>query len=485
MGGRRVTVGNATTLPVAFWGPKAKSLGRRPFSLFWFFSLPSSTPRWGKVSVLPLRQLDLGEAVAALVRSGSIVMERGGGGLGFMKTPLGVRFFICCVGRSGVGPQFGRTAVVVVVLCCGSLASPYRGDWCKQLTAVSVTRSLVSSMVAPECGRACGETVLLTWLIGVSRGDTWLFLPDLVEVRDVGACVLRLWSYVVAPVFRELLCLGGCVPRCCFRIEFDFAGSAGVISCCSGWSSLPDGRGVGLFAVRCQQCELSVGGGTTIGVFGGGPGVDLIARVLVRCSRSSSLLVLVEVRFPQNCVVLCSFPELLVVVLVRFALRTNGFLVVLVEPYRWYTRLWSWLVFESFPLALGIECVPLCFLWLHNRSVSLSDNEDDLVRHSPCGRVVVATTVKLRCNISSFASALLEFLLLWLVRDWLSLLSLVHEAHPPTLFRWRHDLRGPWRGFGMSGCYNCLDSRWTSMVTRLLSLQIKLALGPISDWVLQ
>ncbi|MQL91328.1 hypothetical protein Taro_023938, partial [Colocasia esculenta] len=31
---------------------------------------------------------------------------------------------------------------------------------------------------------------------------------------------------------------------------------------------------------------------------------------------------------------------------------------------------------------------------------------------------------------------LLEFLLLWLVRDWLSLLSLVREAHPPTLFRW-------------------------------------------------
>ncbi|MQL73821.1 hypothetical protein Taro_006144 [Colocasia esculenta] len=29
----------------------------------------------------------------------------------------------------------------------------------------------------------------------------------------------------------------------------------------------------------------------------------------------------------------------------------------------------------------------------------------------------------------------LEFLLLWLVRDWLSLLSLVREAHPPTFFR--------------------------------------------------
>ncbi|MQM00993.1 hypothetical protein Taro_033742 [Colocasia esculenta] len=37
--------------------------------------------------------------------------------------------------------------------------------------------------------------------------------------------------------------------------------------------------------------------------------------------------------------------------------------------------------------------------------------------------------------VSSFASALLEFLLLWLVRDWLSLLNLVREAHPPTLFR--------------------------------------------------
>ncbi|MQL88104.1 hypothetical protein Taro_020659 [Colocasia esculenta] len=70
---------------------------------------------------------------------------------------------------------------------------------------------------------------VLTWLLGVSRGDTWLFLLDLVEVQDVGACVVRLWSHVVAPVFRELLCLGECVPRCCFRIVFDSAGSTGVI----------------------------------------------------------------------------------------------------------------------------------------------------------------------------------------------------------------------------------------------------------------
>ncbi|MQL98949.1 hypothetical protein Taro_031665, partial [Colocasia esculenta] len=31
---------------------------------------------------------------------------------------------------------------------------------------------------------------------------------------------------------------------------------------------------------------------------------------------------------------------------------------------------------------------------------------------------------------SLFCFRLLEFLLLWLVRDWLSILSLIHEAHP-------------------------------------------------------
>ncbi|MQL79231.1 hypothetical protein Taro_011668 [Colocasia esculenta] len=116
---------------------------------------------------------------------------------------------------------------------------------CRHPSVVSVTRSLVPSVVAPECvvsltswsvrgagwfwlwaldlvevlgGRACGETLLLMWLLGVSRGDTSLFLPDLLEVRDVGACVVRLWFLVVAPVFRELLCLGGYVPRVFFHI---------------------------------------------------------------------------------------------------------------------------------------------------------------------------------------------------------------------------------------------------------------------------
>ncbi|MQM14126.1 hypothetical protein Taro_047056 [Colocasia esculenta] len=79
-------------------------------------------------------------------------------------------------------------------------------------------------VAVPVVRRCC-----LMWLLGVSRGDTLLFLPNFMEVRDVGACVVRLWSHVVAPVFHELLCLGGCVPRYCFRIVFDSTGSVGVM----------------------------------------------------------------------------------------------------------------------------------------------------------------------------------------------------------------------------------------------------------------
>ncbi|MQM11777.1 hypothetical protein Taro_044687 [Colocasia esculenta] len=45
-------------------------------------------------------------------------------------------------------------------------------------------------LVEVRGGRACGETCLLMWLFGVSCGDTWLFLPNLVEVWDVG-CLCR------------------------------------------------------------------------------------------------------------------------------------------------------------------------------------------------------------------------------------------------------------------------------------------------------
>ncbi|MQL67810.1 hypothetical protein Taro_000140 [Colocasia esculenta] len=93
--------------------------------------------------------------------------------------------------------------------------------------------------------------VLLTWLLGVSRGDTWLFLPDLVEVRDVGACVVRLWSHVVAPA---------CVLRCCFSIVFDSTDSAGVVF----GPTLVVGHGISLFrcfvvlcGVRCQTVVVA------------------------------------------------------------------------------------------------------------------------------------------------------------------------------------------------------------------------------------
>ncbi|MQM16962.1 hypothetical protein Taro_049925 [Colocasia esculenta] len=92
----------------------------------------------------------------------------------------------------------------------------------------------------------------LCWLV-VNSGEV---LPEFFsvgsgggEVWDVGACVVRLWSHVVAPAFRELLCLGGCVPRVCFRIVFDFAGSAGVVS----GQTLVVGQGVALFSLLCSS----------------------------------------------------------------------------------------------------------------------------------------------------------------------------------------------------------------------------------------
>ncbi|MQM17873.1 hypothetical protein Taro_050854 [Colocasia esculenta] len=78
-------------------------------------------------------------------------------------------------------------------------------------TAGSVTRSLVPSVVALEC-----VMFLPTWLLSVSCGDTWLFLPDLVErVHAEG----------------------------CFCIVFDSTGSAGVVS----GPTLVVGRGITLF----------------------------------------------------------------------------------------------------------------------------------------------------------------------------------------------------------------------------------------------
>ncbi|MQM21702.1 hypothetical protein Taro_054746, partial [Colocasia esculenta] len=107
-------------------------------------------------------------------------------------------------------------------------------------------------LVEVRGGRASGETFLLTWLLGISRGDTWLCILDLMEVCAEG----------------------------CFRIVFDSVGSVGVVF----GPTLVVGRGISLF--RCflvrdwlsllslvreahppysLQVFGSLGGGTTFG----------------------------------------------------------------------------------------------------------------------------------------------------------------------------------------------------------------------------
>ncbi|MQL96371.1 hypothetical protein Taro_029043 [Colocasia esculenta] len=139
-------------------------------------------------------------------------------------------------------------------------------------TTVSVARSLVPSVVALECvvpcprgvskvqgGSACGPSTLCRSKVAVPmvrRSFSHGFSVSLVVTPScsfptswrsgmLGACVVRLWSHVVAPVFRELLCLGKCVPRCCFHFVFDSTGSAGVVF----GPTLVAGRGITLF--RC------------------------------------------------------------------------------------------------------------------------------------------------------------------------------------------------------------------------------------------
>ncbi|MQL72340.1 hypothetical protein Taro_004674 [Colocasia esculenta] len=278
---------------------------------------------------------------------------------------LALHWFWSHVGRVGVGPQLGRAAVVCscFLLWLTSLTLPR--EVVEFLTlfpsesrhpslhrGFSLTVSSVMGLARPFLGAVHGGTVGCSSLTSCSvRGLEWfclwapdlveLFFPDLVEVWDVGACVVRLWSHVVAPVFRKLLCLGGCVPRCCFRIVFDSAGSAGVVF----GPTLVVGRGITLFCCFIVLCSrwltfqqgpcvsyrrvllllLGARAMSVVAVFARavvGFILGLHIRVVMSrrlreptcgvaftgaglwCSQSSSLLVLVEVRFPQNCVVL-------------------------------------------------------------------------------------------------------------------------------------------------------------------------------------
>ncbi|MQL81866.1 hypothetical protein Taro_014332 [Colocasia esculenta] len=134
--------------------------------------------------------------------------------------------------RSSVGPQFGRTAVVVFVVEVAYHAHP---------SVVSITRSLVPSVVALEC-----VVSLTSWRV---QGPGWfcLWALDLVEVEVAVSGV--------APVIRELLCLGGCVLRVCFHIALLWPDPG-----CGSWHcSIPAAlAGKGLVVG-------SMGGGTTFG----------------------------------------------------------------------------------------------------------------------------------------------------------------------------------------------------------------------------
>ncbi|MQL99094.1 hypothetical protein Taro_031810, partial [Colocasia esculenta] len=112
---------------------------------------------------------------------------------------LTLRWFRSRLGRSGVGLQFNQTAVLVVVFFA---------------------------------------TLLLTWLFGVSSGDTWLFLPDLVEVWDVGC------------LCRETLFSRGHSGVPCFHMS--------LTPLVLRESCLPDpgcGRGISLFPLLCSTLQ--------------------------------------------------------------------------------------------------------------------------------------------------------------------------------------------------------------------------------------
>ncbi|MQL94509.1 hypothetical protein Taro_027167, partial [Colocasia esculenta] len=482
LGSRRVTVGNATPRPVASWGPKAKSLGQRPFPLFWLFSfllLPEEEK-------FPLSSSG-GSGLAERRR----LVRRGGVSCGARRRrPWRLVAF---VGDHRMWiPSVGLPADVATAerIATSEKASPRTLPRCDLgLVAVALTVAMVSRQlrrarqylvflvcfrghdwhvgVCPRASAVRGSTGRCSSLTSWSdRGAGWfcLWALDIVEVQDVGACVVRLWSHVVALVFRELLCLGGCVTRVCFRIVLLWpdpgCGSWRCSSCfrmcltllssfasafvrvpaaLAGRDSLSQefvsGQSWWRFVAPCvasgvscerecsftvasfpagSECVAAAAGGaccecgccfaraavgfvldlhvrvgvsrrlrepacgvafTGAGLWSAEPvevGIFARAKQMLVCSRSSSLLVLVEVRFPQNCVVLVSgccgialwvevhrlaavfwwcFPELFVVVLVSVV-----WLVTVALPSRLRCIAWLSCVLVRFPRTIG--CCP-------------------------------------------------------------------------------------------------------------------------------
>ncbi|MQM23768.1 hypothetical protein Taro_056838, partial [Colocasia esculenta] len=266
---------------------------------------------WGQLllSFVELPWLGLvSEVVVALFRCGPASPSHS----------ISQRWFRSHVGRSGVGPQLGRAAVVCgCVLGCGSLASLYRGG-CRQESAageleewtvcpplsclwwwlvcscVTVFLTLFPRMVShsPSLHGGCSLAVSSSVGLGCSACGTSTWWRYEVVVPVVGRCFSRgcSVSLVVTPGCSFL------TSWSFFRMCFDSAGFAGVM-------------------------------------FG-----------LTQSSFASALLEFLLLWLVKDCEVLPEFfsvssgGELLAVVLVRVALRTitgmfsqNGALVVLVE----------------------------------------------------------------------------------------------------------------------------------------------------------
>ncbi|MQL70210.1 hypothetical protein Taro_002533 [Colocasia esculenta] len=129
-------------------------------------------------------------AIGFLSHSYQIVLVTASLGVGFVATSRCQAW-----GRSSAGLRL----FVCGVLYGGSLASHFQGG------TLQLFRSLF--LGASPCG--IGVCVSLTsWRVG---GPGWfcLWALDLVEVWDGGACVMRLWSHVVALVFCELFVSAG------------------------------------------------------------------------------------------------------------------------------------------------------------------------------------------------------------------------------------------------------------------------------------